>query len=561
MRKTWKASLAMGLAVAMTCGMLTGCGGSSKTAENTAAGTSGSTAAGTTAAGTSAGTESGTAGTSADTDYSDIVVTYGLGSPWTTLNPYSTNAGGLYAGLVQDKIYDKLFYIEQGGKSIRPRNAESWEMKDNVMTIKLNQAAKWQDGEPVTANDWVFTFNLLVNPEVPYSSRSNMNIFEGTNDDGVLDGELGIKAADDYTLEMTFKKSWDVVDLVGTKFKSFVVLPEHILGSVAPAQVLDDAYFMKPVGSGPCIYDSEVVDSSLTLLSNPDYYLGAPKFGKMVMQVVSAANVVTSVLAGELDYNFPFLSVDNYLAAEDEGMTVDVSETANKLNMMIINNKTITDSKIRLAMQYAIDKQTMVDSVMLGKAVVAESAILPDSQYLNKELPSGRDVEKAKALLAEAGYNGEEYTIAVPSGYRVQLASMIQQNFADAGINLKIETVDAGTMFDGVQSGDYDMIIMADTMSDYYLSAEWYYDSTAANYGNVSDSTLNDKMNEIKACTDEAQIKELMDDFQEYCFEQSPMIPLFFQYNFALKSERLSNIVPFDSQMFNDAVWEWNIAK
>ena len=116
-------------------------------------------------------------------------------------------------------------------------------------------------------------------------------------------------------------------------------------------------------------------------------------------------------------------------------------------------------------------------------------------------------------------------------------------------------------MFAGIQDGTYDMMIMADTMTNYVLTAEWYYDATAANYSSLTDMTFNEKMDAIKACTDDAQLKELADDFQEYCFEQSPLIPLFYQYNFALTSERLTNFVPFDSQMFNDAVWTWEIAE
>ena len=554
MKKSYAKAIALGLAFTMVSA-LAGCGSSSSESKGSD-----------TVSQVAEGTESAADSAQEGGDYSNITVTYGLGSPWSTLNPYSSNAGGLYAGLVQDKIYDKLFYINAGGKSISPRNAESWEFDGKVLTIHLNQGAKWHDGEPVTAADWVYTAQLLTDPEVDYTSRSNMNVFDGTDENGAETAEdsVGFAATDDYTLTITFKEEYaesDLTDLIVSHFKSFMVLPKHILGELSSSEVLSNDYFLSPVASGPCKFVSEIVDSQITLAANEDYYLGAPKFGTLVMSVVSASNVVTSVMSGELDYAFPFLSVDNFLAATDEGLTVDVSEDANKLNMLIINTSTITDSKVRLAMQYAINKEAMVSSVMEGYGVVADSTILPDSEYLDTALDGGQNTEKAKELLAEAGYDGTTYKIAVPSGYRVQLANMIKQDLEAVGISLEIETVDAPTMFAGIQDGSYDMMIMADTMTDYVLSAEWYYDATAANYSSLTDTAFNEKMDAIKACKDEAQLKTLAADFQEYCFEQSPLIPLFFQYNFALSSERLTGFVPFDSQMFNDAVWTWEIAE
>ncbi len=552
MKKLHAKVTALGLSLTMIAA-LAGCGSSSS-------GSTGSEPAAQTVAESAQATDAG------DGDYSNITITYGLTSPWSTLNPYSTNAGGVYAGLVQDKIFDKLFYVNAGGKSISPRNAESWEFDGKTLTIHLNENAKWHDGEPVTAADWVYTAQLLTDPDVDFTSRSNMNIFDGTDENGVETAEdsVAFTADDDYTLTITMKDQHsedDLTDLVVNNMKQFMVLPEHILGEIPDAEVLDNDYFLAPVGSGPCKYVSEIVDSQITLAANEDYYLEKPKFGTLVMSVVSASNVVTSVMSGELDYAFPFLSVDNFLAATDEGLTVDVSEDANKLNMLIINTSTVTDNRIREAMQYAINKEAMVSSVMQGYAVAADSYILPDSEYLDPNLDGGQNAEKAKALLEEAGYDGTAYKIAVPSGYRVQLANMIKQDLEAVGINLEIETVDAPTMFAGIQDGSYDMMIMADTMTDYVLTAEWYYDATAANYSSLTDTTFNDKMNEIKACTDDAQLKELVNDFQEYCFEQSPLIPLFYQYNFALSSERLTNFVPFDSQMFNDAVWTWTVTE
>jgi len=500
----------------------------------------------------------------ANEEASPRVFRYGLGASWESLNPYYTVAGGLYAGLVCDKIYDKLFFIHEDGKRISPRNAESWNMSNNqkTMTIKLNKNAKWHDGRNVTANDWKYTFDLLADPDFPYDNRKNMYVFVGTDHSGRrLDKDsLGIKVIDDYTLELNLKESWNDKEFVSVWMKKFVVLPEHILGSLESKEVMDSEFWNSPIGSGPCIFEGQMEGSYIDLQINKEYHMGVPNFDKVRMQVINGSNVVTAYLVDELDFSFPFLSVESAEMAKAEGLNVIQSENANKLVMLLINNQNVPEPKLRKAINLAIDKELMVNQVMKGHAEVAESYILPNSEFLNHDLPKGRDLETARLLLEEINYDfARKYIIAVPKGFRLQLASILQANLQEIGINLEIEMVDTPTMFSGIKDGKYDFAIMADTMTEYPLCAEWYFDNEAANYCAVTDPQYKKAMTDIKNTVDsEARIKKIK-EFQALLYDTEPLIPLYFQYNFTVKSGRLTGINHFDAYMFNDAIWEWGL--
>ena len=115
------------------------------------------------------------------------------------------------------------------------------------------------------------------------------------------ENSVQVEAVDDYTLKMTFKSATPVEDWLLLHNKYFYVLPQHLLGDIAPADMMSADFWNAPVGSGPCIFESEISGSELDLASNPNYHLGAPKFGKLVMKVIAATNTITSVAAGEMD--------------------------------------------------------------------------------------------------------------------------------------------------------------------------------------------------------------------------------------------------------------------
>lgn len=537
------------LAAAMATGLLAGCGGSSGN-ETTAAA---SAAEGTTAASTA---------TDKTGDYSDKVITYGLTTAWDTVNPYGSTSGSIYQNLVCDKLYDRLAFIEEAGSGVSPRAAKSWESTDDgkAAIFHLDENAKWHDGQPVTAKDWVFTAQLITNPKFDYGLRSEFNTWAGTDENGLETAEksVGVEAVDDYTLKISFKNVTPVEDWLILHNKYFYVLPEHLLGDIAPEKMKDDEFWKAPIGSGPCTFISELSGSQLELGSFADYQLGAPQFGKLILKVIASTNTITSIAAGEMDGFYQQPTTDDALAAKDMGLTVTESSEPTFVGVFLINNQNVSDKRIRQAMSYAIDKELLIEQNLQGKGIAPATCVIPGSEY-DCGLTWSRDVDKAKELLAEAGWDSSRKLKMAVTSARESMAAIIQQNLAEAGITIDVQTVELATMFSGLQDGTYDLGICGSTAMSYPLWMSGYYDNKNATYCQITDTAYAELQDKIAAETDEAKKKELVNEYQQLLWDEMPLVMLYNGYIFGVQSERFQGYNAFEGGVNNQAVWKWSV--
>ena len=550
-------SMAIALTMSMTFA-LSGCG------SDTGSSTSGEGTTSSTEEGAST-EETGDTETAQTTDYSDVVINYGLTTAWDSLNPYGSSSGSTFQHLVLDKLYDRLAYITEAAESIEPRAAESWESSEDGMTatFHLDPDAKFHDGTPVTANDWVFTAYLITDPNFDFGMKSEFKFFDGTDDSGVRTGDtLGIEAVDDTTLVMTFKTPTPVEDWIMLHNKYFYVLPEHLLGDMDPAEVNASDIWDNPndLGSGPCTYISELSGSQLELGSFADYQLGAPKFGKLVYTVISASNTVTSVMTGELDMFIQSASIEDSLAAEEMGLPVQKSDLPTSIVAFLINNQNVSDKRIRQAMNLAIDKEMLIEQNVEGQGVPSATYIIPGSEY-DAGIEWSRDVEQAKALLEEAGWDSSQTLTMAVTSTRERMAAVIQQNLAEVGINIEILTVDLATEFAGLQDGTYDLGICGSTATNYPLWMEGYYDYRNATYCQITDPTFAEYQEEIAAALDESIRKDLVNEYQQFWYDEMPLVMLYHAYSFSVVSPRMSGVHQSDSGMLNEAVWNWEVTE
>ena len=501
MKKTTRKLLSLAMASAMAASLLTGCGGGGANETTAAAGTE-KTEAGKTE--TEAGSTEAAAEGTADADYSQDVITYGMTQAWDTINPYGSSSGSIYQNLVCDKLYDRLAFIEEAGTDVTPRGAKSWESADDgkAAVFHLDENAKWHDGEPVTASDWVFTAQLITNPKFDYGLRSEFNTWAGTDDTGTEESEksVQVEAVDDYTLKINFKSVIPVEDWLILHNKYFYVLPEHLLKDI------------------------------------------------------------TSIAAGEMDGFFQAPTVDDALAAKDMGLNVEQSAEPTTVAVFLINNQNVSDKKVRQAMSYAIDKQMLIDQSLQGQGVPATTCIIPGSQY-EFGTKWERNVDKAKELLAEAGWDSGKTLKMVVTSARESMAAVIQQNLAEAGINIEVQTVELATMFSGLQDGTYDLGICGSTAMDYPLWMSGYYDNKNATYCQITDTKYAEIQDAIAAELDEAKRKELINDYQELLYDEMPLVMLYNGYSFSVKSDRFQGYNGFEGGVNNQKVWEWSVAK
>ena len=232
-----------------------------------------------------------------------VTITMAMTAPWDTFIPFNTTNGNTDA--VLELMYDKLIVVKANGEH-EPRLADSWEQDTEtgkVLTFKLNKDAKWHDGEPVTAEDVVFTCELMANEAITHPRRSKVAFFTGTDDGGVRiqDEEFGVKALDDHTVQFTLKDPSPISYMLSQTFRDFYVLPEHLLADIPANSIMSDEFWQHPVGSGPCIYESSVSGERIEFRANKDYCLGAPEFERFVVRIVPASNLLSGLMSGEID--------------------------------------------------------------------------------------------------------------------------------------------------------------------------------------------------------------------------------------------------------------------
>lgn len=505
----------------------------------------------------------GCAAQPAEDTAAERVVQYGLSNAWDSLMPYNSPSGSNYSRIIYDKIYDRLAYVHADG-TVTARAAQSWESANDGYSIifHLDPDCAFHDGTPVTAEHWVETIQLLTDGDCPTLGRSAFAVLTGTDERGVATGTeaLGVQAVDQYTLRLSFKSPTTPEDFLLDKNREYYVLPTHLLADVDPAEVMDLALWTAPVGSGPCAFVSEVAGSSLTLKANENYQLGAPGFDTLVITVMDKSSLLTALVAGDLDY-YAFggnVTADNAPTATEADFTVSEGMTPNTFYELMLNCETVSDARIRRAVEYALDKELLCQQSTGGHGTVTGTSVLPTCESYPGPGENTRNLELSTGLLEEAGYDGRTYTLACTSN-RSGLAALMQQQLAEAGIATTIETVDSATLFSGMSDGVYDMAIASHTPSALPL---WFVESrfTAENnLFHVDDLTpYTTYIDAIRTETDGNRRAELVAELDGLLAEQRPFIPLWFGTALHVESKTVTGIDYESSSFCNENVWEWD---
>lgn len=503
-----------------------------------------------------------------ETPASGGVVTYALAAGWDTLTPGYWCSVGFYGTLVWGQLYDRLVTVTPEGYT--PRGALSWEINEEktVMTFYLDPDAKFSDGEPVTASDWVFSAKLLSDPDFGAPDYTKFNvIIAGTDDTGLLDPdqEFGIVALDDTTLQITFKEAMTFDTFFNSYSCYYFVLPEHCFTDMTAAEIAASDFWENPVASGAWTVESQIVNNTLTLVPNENYHLGAPKLDKLIFTVMDSSNFTSALMSGSIDFCYPAVSTEEAAALElVDNVVVETSATPNVLWFFNVNNQLISDANVRKAMNMAIDKELIASQLFSGGAVAVESIELYGSSLYDNDLAVNYDPDGAKALLDEAGWDYSTVIhIATPSGVRSQIATIIQQNLESIGMQVEVSTLDIGTMYSKMHSGEYEACMGGGTPSldPLYFQSNLETSNINTSIIKTTDNTYHELAQKISAAMTEEEKLAAVKEYQDYISEQQAVIPIVSVYSYNAYSSRLKGIDPNLSVYYNDNTYEWYVAE
>ncbi|NOU72453.1 hypothetical protein GC098_13615 [Paenibacillus sp. LMG 31458] len=454
-----------------------------------------------------------------------------------------------------------------------PMLAQTIDTKDNqTFTVKLQPNAKWTDGQPVTADDVLFTVKLIANPDVISENSYGFSILDGFDSGGKLPKgttELkSVKKVDAQTLEFKTANPVDANLFKEKVAQNIKTLPLHVLKDADPKSIETNPFMQKPnVVNGPFKLVKYAKDQYVELEANADYFKGAPKVKSLFFKIMPSANLVAQLQSGEIDMNFPGIgnidAVDYDKVKTLENITVK-SGVSLDTQIFIMNTLTINDAKLRQAIVYAINRKTIVDSLLKGFGQVIDGPYTPAHPYFNKNLQiTPYDPEKAKQLLKEANWDASKtLTMVVPTGNKVreQTADIFAENLKAVGIKAKIEKFDISTVVGKAIKHDFDLLMLGSfTTVDPDVSAE-FKTGGVNNFSAYSNKEMDALIDQGMKETDPSKREVIYDKIQEVLERDRPGTSIYAQVPFAAVSKKVIVGEPKQIGMLIN-VHEWDVNK
>jgi len=444
-------------------------------------------------------------------------------------------------------------------------------LDDLTMKFKLRQGVLFHDGVEMTADDVVFTFNRIIQenaieyPE-PHSSPRRV----------LISPLVSIEKLDDYTVVMNFSGPWPPVLQMLVHQQ---IIPKHYLEEVGT-----QGFVEHPIGTGPFKFVSADPDMQEVVLERfNDYYGGALRLlpvgpacvDRVIFRVIpDALTRVAALRVGEVDIiqAVPLDKVD--MLIEDPDIQVMTAPgTQPKWMEMNINQPPFDDVRVRQALNYAVDKQYIIDEIYDGRALVLPGPLSPLNNYVNTDLePYPYDTERALNLLSEAGWedsngngvldkNGQPFTFVIETvaDWRL-LAEAVADQFELIGIDARVRIWDLNIIRAQMLAGER-MAFLEDWGDSAFdpvghFEAKWhgYLEGQLYGRGNFSGYN-NQRVNELiqmgEVMADPTIRQGIYDEAQEIVYEEAPAVFLILPDEIEAASIRILNWEPASDSRIN----------
>jgi peptide/nickel transport system substrate-binding protein len=435
---------------------------------------------------------------------------------------------------VINRVYDGLVKLDKD-LNLVPALAESWEFSEDqrTLTFKLRQDVRWHDGRPFTARDALFTYELMVDPGTPTAYANSFQQIETA------------EAVDDHTFRVTYRRP--LAKALSTW--SFSIMPAHLLEG--PGDLAASPLARRPIGTGPYKMEKWEAGQRLTLAANDDYFEGRPHIDRVVIKVIPDLNAqMLELQAGHIDTMN--LTPDQY---EEKSEADDFKAACNVFRYPAfsygylgfnLERPLFRDKRVRQALAYAIDKEEIVEGVLLGLGRVANGPFKPDMWANNQDVaPYPYDPDKARALLAEAGWTEKggllvkdgrpfSFTIATNQGNKVreQVGAVIQARLKEIGIEVKIQVIEwAAFLKEYLDKHNFDAVVMGWTIpTDPDMFDVWHSSKNRPgelNFISFKNGEVDRLVDEARFILDQAGRKKLYDRVQEILHEEAPYVFLY----------------------------------
>ena len=445
----------------------------------------------------------------------NTVVTIAQGTGPISMDPLKDSTLAMQA--IYKTMYEGLTETDGRGK-VLPGLAESWaSVSDTTTQFKLRKGVTFSNGEPFDATAVDFTVKRMQDPKQASTKLS------------ILSDVVKAEIVDPYT-----------VNIITKALSPFLLVNLSQLYLVPPKYTVekgDDAAALAPVGTGPYKQTEYTRDERVVVEANPNYWGTKPKVQKIIWRTIPEASTRTAALqAGDVDMisNVPADSIQTLKTA---GMTIASSGAG--LGMILHLNTLaagpLQNVKVRQALNYAVDKESIVKNVLLGYGKVLPGQLpTADTFGFNPNLKAfPYDPAKAKALLAEAGYpNGIDLQFAASSGRYLkdkETAEAIVAQMRTANIRVTLTLQEAGAFFAKARSGNCCDFFMIGWFSSPQFDADkvlpWF--AATSPYSYWRNPEYDKLLTDAKATTDQAKRQQIYNQATQLMYDQAPGVFLF----------------------------------
>ncbi len=491
--------------------------------------------------------------------------------------------------------------------------------KQLVVTGKLKSGLKWDDGEPLTAKDFVFAWKIACSPNSTALDQTNCPLGSSPGSGGTVSN---VEATDDTTVVVSYVPG-SLDPLYFTAPFGYqgaglnLPLPEHLFGEMTPADIATDerangGTSQVPTGWGAYKMLEWKKGESITFDPNPNWTGTPPKTPNIVYRFYSnSVALASAVIAGDINSasGTVGLSIDQYpyltSVAQNGNITLSVDKNAASFEYITMNSNdpkdptlqaphpVLSDVKVRKAVAMALDRNQMVDTIFYGQSSVVEQPQLPQMSSYDPSVGTiAFDPEASKALLDEAGWTDSDgdgirekdgvkaaFSLLTTSGnpLRQKSTQIIQSNLKDIGIELTINFQPSSVVFseDGIDHRLFDMAEYANVFSS-VDPGSWFYGKfsciqiptpdngfTGNNLaGWCNEEVSNEVINAAFLTLDEAARKASWKIALEKFFEESyGYVPLFVRPNIQGWVPQLTGPKQDSTEYFTWNIHTWTVAE
>ncbi len=357
------------------------------------------------------------------------------------LDPHKTSA--YFSFEVLENVFDTLVEPD-ANLEMRPALADSWSVSSDQLswTFHLRPGVTFHDGSPLTADDVVYSYRRIIDEQL-----ANVDKFSAV---------AAIEAPSPDTVIIRVEQPTpNLLTNIGG-FKGMAIVQRR---NVESGQIATH-----PVGTGPFAFAGQKSGDSITLKANPSYWGSPPKVSGVTFRFISEPSTALSALqAGEIDWTDSVPPQRVPQLRDDDSITLAVTPS-NDYWYLALNEarRPWNDARVRQAVAYGIDRDAIVAATSYGTAAENQLAIPEGNPWFTEYRRYSYDIDRAKALMAEAGVSGADLDMLVTSEYpeTVTAAQVIADNLAPLGITVDIRTVDFATWLDEQNTGNFDMLMM-----------------------------------------------------------------------------------------------------